>query len=188
MGSNASRTRTRSSSPRPGDAAGAIRPRTIYGVTDLKPVPFPSIVSRLPSEGATRGKYSRQRCPSRRTTWPNNRKRRVANMVRSVRKGLVGFQLHASVHESLLQSRIGGGSWTGCPVYVPPIRRAHVLSNLLEDLTQPLLGTGNVPRPYFLNARFFTYLALLCIMLLCTPGFEFISVARRVKSWRSTRT
>src|SRR5919112_4745127 len=109
-------------------------------------------------------------------------------MVRSVRKGLVGLHLHASGHKSLLQSRIGGGSWMGCPVYVPPIRRAHVLSNLLEDLTQPLLGTGNVPRPYSLNARSFTYLALPCIMLLCTPGFEFISAAWCVKSWRSTRT
>ena len=133
-------------------------------------------------------KYSRQRCPSRRTTWPNNRKRRVANMVRSIRKGFVGLQVHASVHESLLQSRIGGGSWTGCPVYVPPIQRAHVLSNLLEDLTQPLLGTGNVPRPYSLNPRPLLYLTSLCIMLLCTSGFEFVSTARCVKSWRSTRT
>ena len=51
------------------------------------------------------------------------------------------------------------------------------LSNLLENLTQPLLGTGNVPRPYSLNARSFAHLALPCIMLLCTPGFEFISAA-----------
>jgi hypothetical protein len=170
MGSNASHTRTRSSPPRPEDAADVNHPHAIWGVTDLKPVPFPSVVSRLPSEGATRGKYSRQRCPGCRTTSLNNRKRRVANMVRSVRKGLVGLQLHVSVHESLLQSRIGGGSWMGCPVYAPPIRRAHVLSNLLENLTQPLLGTRNVPRPYSSNPRSFTCLALPCIMLLCTLG------------------
>lgn len=32
------------------------------------------------------------------------------------------------------------------------------------------------------------YLALPCIMPLCTLELEFVSVARRVKSWRSTRT
>jgi hypothetical protein len=49
-------------------------------------------------------------------------------------------------------------------------------------------GTGNVPRPYSLNPRLLLYLTLLCIMLLCTYGFKFISAARCVKSWRSTRT
>src|SRR4028118_545344 len=31
-------------------------------------------------------------------------------------------------------------------------------------------GRGIVPRPYSSNPRFFTYLVLLCIMLLCTLG------------------
>ena len=39
---------------------------------------------------------------------------------------------------------------------------------------------GIIRRPYSSNPRFFTYLALPCIMLLCTLG-EFISAAQRVK-------
>ncbi len=49
-------------------------------------------------------------------------------------------------------------------------------------------GTGNGPGPYSLNPRPLLYLELPCIMLLCTRGFEFVSAARCVKSWRSTRT
>ena len=38
-----------------------------------------------------------------------------------------------------------------------------------------------------LSNRGFVYLALPCIMLLCTLEVEVVSVAGRMKSWRSTR-
>ena len=36
--------------------------------------------------------------------------------------------------------------------------------------------------------RFLIYLILICIILLCISGFEYVSAAGCVKLWRSTRT
>ena len=79
------------------------------------------------------------------------------------------------------------------PSQVPGIAKGEVLDQLLvsDDVATDLLpyqveedtrlSQGRGP-------RFLTYLTLPCIMLLCILGFEFISDARGVKLWRSTRT
>ena len=55
--------------------------------------------------------------------------------------------------------------------------RAEPVRAGLADRSHSRQWNGNVARPYSLNLRFFTYVTLLCIMLLCNVGCELMSEA-----------
>ena len=51
----------------------------------------------------------------------------------------------------------------------PRAQQGRLLEGMIPRCLRPQ-GGGIVPRPYSSNPRFFTYIALPCIMLLCTLG------------------